>query len=165
MSNFYHPWRARFNKGVTKKQAKKEYPQVSISESHTYIIEGEPVLIQKETRDWDQYRQDKFNFVNSLAAIHDDKPLFQGPLHVEITFYLSVPKSVTRKTQEDKRATWHHGRPMLDRMFEFVEKACAGTIYQDSAQICSLVCRKYYSGAQPYTQIVVSPISLNEPAK
>ena len=70
---------------------------------------------------------------NACRAIME--PL-DGPVEVDITFFLNRPRTVTRKTP--------HVRPDVDKLARAALDGLTGAAFQDDAQVIRLTARKAY---------------------
>jgi Holliday junction resolvase RusA-like endonuclease len=91
---------------------------------------------EKEATQWQirsQYRNDPFgNYV---------------PLHVDMTFYMPIPKNVSRKVREQMLHDYikFSKRPDLDNLCKYVMDCMTGIVFPDDAAINELTLRKVYS--------------------
>lgn len=98
----------------------------------------------------------------ALAAQHamDGRPLFDGPLSVEIDVLLPVPQSWSKKKQHAALCGIMQptGRPDLDNLAKIAD-ALNLIVWADDAQITDLHIRKKYS-SRPSLQIVVRSLDV-----
>lgn len=82
-----------------------------------------------------------------------------GPLEVEATFVMPIPKSVTKKTLAAIQAgQLHHiKKPDVDNTSKFFMDCLNGVAWNDDCQIVKLSASKEY-GAQPRTIITIRPL-------
>ena len=66
-----------------------------------------------------------------------------GPVGLEATFYLPCPKSAPKR-----QPAFPAKRPDLDKLVRVVADALTGVLWQDDAQVTSLVAKKRYAGRQ-----------------
>lgn len=73
--------------------------------------------------------------------------LLCGPLHVEITFLMPIPKATTavRRRHMLNNTLMHVVRPDVDNLSYLVVNAMKDLIYKDDSQIVSLHVHKRYS--------------------
>ena len=89
-----------------------------------------------------------------------------GPVDVTIFPYFKIPKSASKK----KRQLMETGeilpckKPDVSNIAKAVEDALNGLVYEDDAQICSLVVSKYYTspGQEPCVTVQVMERMLTE---
>src|ERR1700691_5632863 len=65
--------------------------------SKTYCINITPIpwqrIVRKSTRIYDNDTKEKVSFLLYLAQQHNDEPFFDKPVHLDVTFFLPIPKS------------------------------------------------------------------------
>ncbi len=97
-------------------------------------------------------------FRNLVAVIAQERwrqPIIcSHPIHLEIEFYLSIPKSTSKKKMklmlEDRLLPTK--KPDLDNAAKGVIDGMTGIVWHDDSQIASLYVRKFY-GTQPFTKV------------
>jgi crossover junction endodeoxyribonuclease RusA len=81
------------------------------------------------------------------------QPLVDGPVTVELTFWLTKPSSLPK---------WRwlpHGRPDIDKLARAVLDGITGTLITNDSRVVELVARKIYSrGVPPGCRIRVSVV-------
>ena len=111
-----------------------------------YVIIGEPIPLLRarhgNRRTWDSQKQQKLIYGINLKSQHDEQPLFQGPIHLDIIFFMEPPQSRRRHTLEHQL---HIFRPDLSNLIKFVEDVASGILYADDCIIASISARKCYS--------------------
>jgi Holliday junction resolvase RusA-like endonuclease len=87
-----------------------------------------------------------------------EKPL-QGPICLEVTFFLPRPKYMIWKTKPMPSVPNTH-RPDLTNFLKSIEDSLNGVAYLDDGQIAQLKASKYYQegGKGPWTQIEIREI-------
>lgn len=134
-------------------------PTFQISDTSFYQVTGEPISLQRPRfysgRIYDSQKAAKFQYSNRLRIIHDDKPLYAGPLHMEILFYFQPPKKMAQKKRDAHR--FHHFKPDIDNCIKWVLDCANSVLYNDDSTVSSLTVRKYYSD-EPRTCIKLSKI-------
>lgn len=113
-----------------------------------YIIEGQPIPLQRPRfyngNVFDCQKREKLFVGVNLRHIHGNRPLFEGPLEVHLTFYM----------KNQKKNGWHYGRPDLDNLIKFYLDAANGILYEDDKQIAKIVAEKIYD-IDPRTEITI----------
>ena len=100
------------------------------------------------------------NFKALVAVIAQEcwrQPIIcSHPIHLEIEFYLSIPKSTSKKKMklmlEDRLLPTK--KPDLDNAAKGVIDGMTGIVWHDDSQIASLYVRKFYD-TQPCTKVKV----------
>lgn len=124
--------------------------------NYCYIVKGDPIVLQRvvesnSPRFWDSYRQKRFNYKMSLENQHHDKPLFTGPLSLDVIFYMPIVPAYNYEKVHDKP---HGNLPCIFSLFNFIDHILIGTIYKRDCQICSTKLTKEYSD-NPRTEIKI----------
>lgn len=131
----------------------------------TYIIKGKPVPWKRSGQNgaahYDTQKKEKFVYGVDLRNQHnhEHEELWEGPIHVNITFFMPMASSMSQNKKRSLIGTYHFSRPDLDNLIKFVKDAATGIIYADDAIIASLNARKIYS-SNPYTKIVVRQLEV-----
>ena len=122
-----------------------------------YVINLNPIPwqragVKKGTVFYDRQKQDKLAFGLYLNKEHGSSPMFVNPVHVEVTFYMPIPKTVNKRSG----VIWHKGTPDIDNLQKFVLDAITSTqsIWQDDRLVSSLVSKKVYD-QHPRTHIII----------
>lgn len=77
-------------------------------------------------------------------------PLFkEGPLVVNLDFYMPKPKSLPKKVID------HVKKPDLDNLGKAIKDAMNGLVYKDDSQVVHLIIRKMYAITKPGVNIEV----------
>lgn len=113
---------------------------------------GDPTPLGKIRDDsrsmYDKGHKDKIAYTLTLSALHHDRPLLQGPLHLDIHFYMPIPGT---KKNEYKIDTPCFTYPKLTELIQYVERCATGTICHDDCNITSFTATKRYSN-KPRTE-------------
>jgi Holliday junction resolvase RusA-like endonuclease len=127
-----------------------------------YIIEGDPVPLARvraayhSRHMYDSQKDLKIHRLIELQNMHQDAPPLAGPLHLDITFYLKMPKLSPRKRKE-KNHSYHQYRPDLSNLIKFVEDIAQHLIFDNDSQIAQITSRKVYH-EKPRTEFQVTQI-------
>lgn len=99
----------------------------------------------KSTQDWER-------LVKVVAQGHIPAGgLLDGPLHLQLRFYLPKPKSAPKR-----RRTWPDRKPDLDKLIRAVADGLTGVLYTDDARIVSIMALKDFD-ATPRVEVAVRP--------
>lgn len=120
-----------------------------------YIILGDPVALARprfnKRNVYDKQKHEKLIAGINLRNQHDDRPFFEGALHMDIHFFLKIP----RKSKINAFENCHHiFKPDLSNLIKFVEDIGSGIIYKDDSIICSITASKKYS-KEPRTEFEI----------
>ncbi len=125
-----------------------------------YIIEGNPMPLARARisgrRVYDAQHEAKLIHAITLSNQHGDRPLYMGPLMLDVTFYLKMPKLSERKIIE-RNNLYHYYKPDLSNLIKLVEDIANEIIYKDDAQICAITSRKVYHEI-PRTEFSIIPL-------
>lgn len=128
---------------------------------HEYIIMGNPIPLARHRhgggKTWDPQKQKKLGWSLQLLDEHLNRPFFEGPLHIDLIFYMPKPQTSEKQKalMEDKP---HQIKPDIDNLVKFVFDCCNNVIFKDDACIASVTAKKRYSNT-PRTLIQVVPYS------
>jgi Holliday junction resolvase RusA-like endonuclease len=128
-------------------------------EPNTYILFGEPIAqnrCQHGRVDWDQQRLHRVNATIRLSDLHYNKPLFVGPIKIDMKFYFSMPK----KNSPRLKNTFHTAAPEIGRLIKFIEEVAQGIIFSDECTIASITSEKKYDYV-PRTEFFIEQIKRN----
>ena len=124
-----------------------------------YTIPGDPIPWArpggKSTR-FDTQKQIKLIYGITLREQHEG-PLFLGPLHIDIRFYMAVPQRLSPRKAKDLHDSYHHIRPDFSNMLKLIEDIGTGIIYKDDAQIAKFTGEKKYD-SNPRTVFTISEL-------
>lgn len=128
------------------------------SQSVCYVIDGDPTPLARarvgKGRVWDAQKQIKMYWRVNLERLHQDRSLFHGPLHVEMNFFMPMPKS-SHKRWAQIVGTYHLFRPDLSNLIKFIEDVATGILYKDDCEIASIWSKKRYD-KKPRTEFIVT---------
>lgn len=123
-----------------------------------YIILGDPVALARprmhQKKVYDSQRTEKLIAGINLRNQHGSDPLFEGPLFLDVSFFLKIPSSHHKKNLE---GLYHHKTPDLSNLLKFIEDIATGVIYVDDRLISQCTCAKYYSDT-PRTEFIIKEI-------
>jgi len=125
--------------------------------SKSYCIKGTPMSWQRAGRNGSRYydaqAKSKLSFGLFLAQQHDCEPLFDSGIHLNIVFYMPIPRTVKDRTDSD----YHIKAPDLDNLEKFCMDAMKGIVITDDRIICSKTSQKLY-GKVPRTLIIITEV-------
>jgi Holliday junction resolvase RusA-like endonuclease len=149
-------------------QIKKEEEPPAFEKTYSFGISGTPIAKARprgfrnkanQIRMYTPKRSKDFeNAVRQRAEKVFKKPL-QGPLRLEVTFFLPRPNYLIWKTKP-MPAIFHSKKPDASNFLKSIEDALNGVAYHDDGQIAQLEISKYYQagGQGPWTQIEIREI-------
>lgn len=116
-----------------------------------YIIPGQPIPLARprfgKERVYDCQRGEKFVAGTNLRFWHKDKPLFVGPLELNIIFFMG----------STRQKGWHALRPDLDNLIKFVLDVMNGIVFNDDKQVVRIIAEKMYD-KEPRTEIMIEEL-------
>jgi len=81
------------------------------------------------------------------------------PLHIDIIFYMEIPKSTSKKKALTMEGLFHVKKPDKDNLEKAVLDSMNGVVYHDDGQVCSSTVKKIYS-SNPRTEINITSLEL-----
>ena len=123
-----------------------------------YIVEGKPIplarprLSRHTTYNPQSHLLKEFNLV--IDSQNPNKSMFIGPIEMNVVFYMPIPKSWSKKKQDEVYATFHKKRPDISNLIKFVEDGVQGVLYDDDCIISSVTAQKIYS-FKPRTELTI----------
>ena len=154
---------------MTITQPQKNQPSPYMPRTETYTIEGDPIALARarfgEHRVYDSQKQLKLIAGINLANQHEGKPVFLGPVRLDVIFYLQLPKRFASHLP----GSYHIYRPDLSNLIKFTEDVATSIIYHDDCIIAEIFSRKLYD-KHPRTEFTIStlkdrPYSAQTPTK
>ena len=126
-----------------------------------YILSGDPIPLARAryTRgrmyNPQSVLQQRCKF--DLIKQHNKQPLLEGALHLEICFFMPMPKSWSQTRKELLVGTLHKSKPDWSNMLKFVEDCGSGILYKDDCLIASVTGKKIYDWF-PRTEFLLTEI-------
>jgi Holliday junction resolvase RusA-like endonuclease len=94
--------------------------------SKVYIIKGDPTPLMRARisgkRMYDPQKNLKLIASIDIVSQHDDAPLMEGPLHLDITFFMEPAKSISLKRRNALYGQTHIFKPDLDNLIKFARR-------------------------------------------
>ena len=70
--------------------------------------------------------------------------ILDGPLHLDVTFYMQIPKSYRPNKRTKMQGTLHDKRPDASNLLKFLEDTIQGILIKDDSTITTITARKIY---------------------
>jgi len=125
--------------------------------SKSYCIKVKPIAWQRAARNSNRYfdAQAKDKLAHGLYLInqHGDEPLFEGPIRLQVIFFMAIPKTL----QNRQHSVYHSKSPDLDNLIKFLLDAMTDVIIADDRIICSLDAIKVYD-VMPRTEFIITEV-------
>lgn len=136
-------------------------------ERFVYMVPGDPIPLararisqwnsNKGRRMWDSQKQAKLHFGIAVRSIHEGKKLYTGPVSLDVVFYMAMPKTMSKKKQQELSGKPHVYTPDLSNMLKFVEDAATGVLWDNDCIIAYVSAQKIYD-VFPRTEFTVSSL-------
>ncbi len=114
----------------------------------TYIIKGDPTPLMRAGRNgkrtFDPQKNLKLIAGIDITSQHNDAPLLEGDLHLDVTFFMEAPKSISAKRRKDLFGKYYVFKPDLDNLIKFLGDVCNGILYYDDCIIAKITAKKIY---------------------
>lgn len=125
--------------------------------SKAYCIKITPIAWQRALRNgnrsYDLQTKDKVSFGLYLDQQHADEPFFEKPIHIDVTFYMPIPKPLKERTS----SLYNAGTPYLENLWKFLLDAMKDILILDDRVICSLSMKKVYD-KEPRTELIITEV-------
>jgi Holliday junction resolvase RusA-like endonuclease len=122
--------------------------------SKSYCVNIPPIawqrVVRSRNRMYNIHMKDRVAFGLYLSQQHNDEPLFEKPIHLEVVFYMAMGK-----TPKDKQ--YHAAPPYLDNLYTFLVDALKDVLIRDGRVICSLSLKKVYD-KEPRTELIITEV-------
>jgi len=129
-----------------------------------YVIQGDPIAWKRarlgnSCRFYDPQKHEKLCWGLSLSNQHNNQPLFEGPIELNIIFFMPIAKTSHKRTLTLYR-TPHFIRPDLDNLVKFIKDVASnGVLYKDDCIVTSIHCQKVYADEQgPRTELIITEL-------
>ncbi len=127
----------------------------------TYVVAGDPIPWKRAgingKRFFDKQTKEKLYYGITLKSQHPQDIPFDGPLSLEVFFYMKIPYTQARKRKEEMINTYHTQVPDASNLVKFVEDAANGILFLDDKQISCIHAYKIWT-MEPRTVIRLSPL-------
>jgi Holliday junction resolvase RusA-like endonuclease len=120
-----------------------------------FVVKGRAVITDdaKRSRPW------KTQVAQEAGLAMADRPLLDGPLLLELTFWVPRPKGHFGAKGVRPSAPRHPTvRPDVLKLARAVEDALTGVVYRDDAQICCETLQKAYTLGRARCEVRLIPI-------
>lgn len=112
-------------------------------ENIKYIIKGEPIALARprhgrNNQIYDSQRNEKLVNGITLLAQHHDRPMYTGPLHLDVTFFMPI------KPTGKKKDGYHSYTPDLDNMIKWVCDISNNVLFVDDCIVAKITAAKVY---------------------
>jgi len=136
----------------------------------SYIILGDPIPLARPRMSgpsrivYDSQKLLKHSLIHQLLKQRGDTPLLSGALHLDVTFYLKIPKLSLIKMKE-KVGQYHVYKPDLDNLIKMILDVASmkdfddvdGVLMHDDCIVSSINAKKIYD-LEPRTVFTLSEL-------
>ena len=128
-----------------------------------YVIKGDPIALararQTRGRFYDAQKNLKLVWGINLRNLHDDYGYFDGPIFMDVIFYMPIPKTASQKKKCQLQDQWHIFKPDSSNLLKFVEDVATTISYKDDCIIAKHCIEKVYDdGKGPRTEFIFSEL-------
>jgi len=127
-----------------------------------FSIPGDPIPLQRARHGnkmtWDPQKQIKEELRQRFTHYYPNHVPWEGPLGLEVTFYMKVPISLSPKNAQAKYNKPHIFKPDLSNLIKFVEDAFNGILHKDDSLFAKITASKVYTHLKPRTDVVIRKI-------
>lgn len=127
-----------------------------------YVLPGNPVPLARprfgKNRIFDCQKLLKVNHGIVLNSIHNNRPLYKGPLVLDVTFFLPIGGSFSEKKRANLENTGHKNRPDLDNLVKYILDASNKILFHDDSLISVIHAQKIYS-KDPKTVFTITELN------
>jgi len=127
-----------------------------------YVLEGKPEALARPRfglgHIYDSQKRLKQAVIFQLRRQHF-LPLFTGPLRMDVVFYMPIPQRLKKKIKSSAEAP-QYVKPDADNLLKFLCDCCNKIIYEDDAQLATIMVRKLYSVC-PRTEFSITTLNPN----
>ncbi len=122
-----------------------------------YQIPGCPIPLARARfngrRVYDEQKNLKLYFRNIISHQHGANKLFSGPLKLQATFYMTMPKKA-----KFLAGRYHIFKPDLDNLLKMLCDLCGeDLLFGNDCVICSIETKKVYD-ANPRTEFIIEEL-------
>lgn len=132
-----------------------------------YVIPGNPVSLKRPrfssqtNRMYNSQRNHMLVMSIGLQSQHNNDSLFEGPLHMDVTFFMPIPSKTSKKNLPSLILKPDPTRPDLDNLIKMIADIGNGILYKDDALIASISAKKVYD-INPRTEFSIQPCNPGE---
>lgn len=114
--------------------------------SKSYVIRGKPIAWRRAAPSWNHHHlydpqtHDKLIMRIDLEKQHDNEPLFNSAVHLDMFFYFLQPKSIKYK----KPNPYHCQSPDVDNCIKLILDSIKNVLITDDRIVSSLAAHKLW---------------------
>lgn len=123
-----------------------------------YVIPGNPIALPRARSSrrgfYDPAYKAKTNLQWYFKETYPNHPLYEAAISLEVTFYMPIPKSISKKKHQLLIGQPHTKTKDLDNNLKFLCDALNEILWKDDALIWSINAKKIY-GEEPRTEFTI----------
>lgn len=127
-----------------------------MEEKIVYTIKGIPVALRRprfgKGQVWNSQQELFLVYGIYIKGQHDGRPLYSGPLQLDITFYFPIPAK-----KKKNPPYWHQFKPDLSNLIKLVEDCIQDVLYHDDCIISQINAKKIYD-VEPRTEFTITEL-------
>jgi len=131
-----------------------------------YVIPGKPtawvraVPSRKQGLMFDSQKNKKLLDGIAIKQQHGNRPMLEGPLYLDVMFYMAIPESFSSKKQAQLEGQYHFKKPDIDNLEKYLCDMLTVTqkIFHDDCLIAKVSKSKVYD-INPRTEFTVTKIA------
>lgn len=112
-----------------------------------YILKGDPIPLARPrfSKDvvYDSQKNQRMYYRSLLAYQHDGSKM-EGPLHLNVIYFMPIPISISKVAQQKLIGKIHKSRPDLDNLIKWTNDICNGILFHDDSSIARITATKVY---------------------
>ena len=116
-----------------------------------YKIYGKPIPLKRPRTSflkkivYDPQKDEKEDAITQLRLQHKNLPILDGPLNLNVTFFMPPPPSMSYKKKCFLYDLPHFKKPDLSNLIKYLEDVAQGIIFSDDSRITSISAKKIYA--------------------
>lgn len=128
-----------------------------------YVVYGDPIALararQGRGRFYDAQKHLKLVWGLNIKEQHAKSVHFEGPVFMDVIFYMPIPKTASEKKRQQLRDQWHYIKPDNSNLLKFVEDVATTICYKDDCILAKHSIEKVYDdGKGPRTEFIFSEL-------
>lgn len=138
-------------------------PWLNLGDSAHYTIDSTPIPLKRPRfglgKVYDSQKREKYGVQLQLKSQHEYGFPFDGPLKLEVTFFMPLPQRLRKKIHTNSYPP-HYTKPDIDNLLKFLLDCCNGIIFSDDALVSCIGAQKVYSEV-PRTEFSITRLEPN----
>jgi Holliday junction resolvase RusA-like endonuclease len=128
-----------------------------------YVINGDPTPLARPRYSvrsksiFDPQKNQKLFAQITLDQQHNNAPKFEGPIHIEMIFYMPAPKHISVKRKKLLQGKYHIFRPDTDNCIKYVCDIAQKILFEEDCIVASISAYKVYD-LNPRTEFIVKTL-------